>query len=85
MLLLKAQSEEAHIIGETSWQVDDDKANELAKSIGTAILLGFLTMFALDEIVKVVGHQDVEEEAADNKESKNGRKGRSPKKGKSPT
>ena len=41
-------------------------------------------MFALDEIVKIVGHQDTKE-VVEKKESKSLRKSRSPKKGKSPT
>ena len=28
--------------------------------IGTAILIGFITMFAIDEIVKMLGHQEPE-------------------------
>ena len=52
----------------TSWTTDDEKANYVAKVIGTAILLGFLVMFALDEIVKMIGPN--EKEVAEKKESK---------------
>ena len=67
-----------------SWTTDDEKANEVAKSIGTALLTGFLVMLALDEIVKIAGPNDAKE-VAEKKESKSPRKARSPNKGKSPT
>ena len=42
-------------------------------------------MFALDEIVKVLGHQDGEKQSTDKKKDKSSRKRESPKKGTSPS